>query len=824
MMSFRLLGACALALALSACGGGRADHPLLSAPYGSAGDLQPSTRSFAAARMLQPSVRSAAAIEPEPLSIEQVFDWAESRFADLFPTAEETKVLGPYEYRYYPSNNLYLGVSEGKIYLLGATHTGGNIVHVANVADFASRIASCDQGIKADAKGTAILPVGAFEAEPPVSVDEDNGSIAALYPDQDTTTDAFYPNLPCEPSIGGTLPAEEPAPAGADEAEQALAQYETDKWGPDAIAQLAAMPHPTLPAFASFTQSGCSIRTEGTAGSPGTIKPVDCNDSSLLDANMPFEGRDIIYVHGLDTSHLHGRIADPTGPASRTWPADSAEFLGAGGFFRTSAETYWTPHLVEHMSSPLAGSPGDPWPGAGWQWGPGDAVPVYVPKSNRYLLVAWNTSQRLAYAQHTLLDQVRRAMVSNLNVVTPPGFPAGHVRPFCFNGCIVIGHSTGPLVTSSAFGRAHAGDFGPGGVQVVSKMVAHVALNGATSGSRVATAGLLVASAGAPLGAASNVICDVVDALLGTTNSCNADLSFLLTSVLLDLMPAVAQGVWGIAINNSPVPTVTVAGGHALGNQAAGLTKLLLPGLDDGVVTMNSACGNSNPVFPLVLPPSGFTVSQPVKAFEFSDWLPRLVRGTKMWLSHKDLKALAPFSFFSGGCTPYLSPQGMVMPVANAFPGTTLDAHARYRNHYSLLQGVAEHSYDGGASAMPALWPSYTGLAASVLRQYSPLNAIGTTAVSGINVEESRAVTDPAIYAIALDAHGTRLAKPFDMRQVVRGKRISFHMPFNIGNCTKKSTLKYYCTRWIWKRTYHLADKWEQKQSSHYVYEFVARR
>lgn len=278
-------------------------------------------------------------------------------------------------------------------------------------------------------------------------------------------------------------------------------------------------------------------------------------------------------------------------------------------------------------------------------------------------------------------------------------------------------------------------------------------------------------------------------------------------------------------MDSSPVPTVTLAGGHPRGNQGQGLTQLFLPGVDDGVVTMNSACGNPNPVFPKVSPPSGLTVFQRVKAFEFSDWLPRLVRGTKLWASQNHLMMpLALPTYVAGGCTPYLSSAGMVMPVAYDWSGTSQDSRQRYRNHYSFIQSLAEHSYDGGGSAGPSQWPSSTGGAASELRQCAPLNVTGTTAVSGINVEKSRAVTDPAIYTRLIDSHGTHLVKPLDMRVVERGKRIAFHMPFNIGNCVKQGTLKYYCHRWIWKRTYHLADKWEQKQSSHYAYEFVGRR
>ncbi len=50
---------------------------------------------------------------------------------------------------------------------------------------------------------TPILPPGATDIEGPEDVDQDNGLISVLYPGLDTTTDAFYPDLPCDPSIGG---------------------------------------------------------------------------------------------------------------------------------------------------------------------------------------------------------------------------------------------------------------------------------------------------------------------------------------------------------------------------------------------------------------------------------------------------------------------------------------------------------------------------------------------------------------------------------------------------------------------------------------------
>lgn len=778
---------------------------------------------------------AAAAPSPEPtekgsipplseMPLDQVFEWAESRYPELFPSEEKTASLDAFRYRYYPATDLYVGINDGEIYLSGKTQTGGQIVHVGTVSDIAAGVSLCDQAVELDKGGLPVLPPEAFEIETMEDVDEDEGTLSALYPDIDTSTDAFYSDLLCSPSIGGTLPPEELPSPDVVAATDFVDSYENKYWGAEAIEALLSNGFPKLPKIEGYTPGDCYFISEATAASPASRKPADCNNVGFLNADAPFEGRDVIYVHGFNTEHMAARINDPTGPASKLWPDDAGEFLNVGGYFRDTAQSYWTPHLIEHLSAP-AGSTA--WPGAGWQWTATDPVPVYVPKPNRYLVVAWNTNQSIEYAQHALLMQIYLAITANRNVVTPANFPAGQVRPFCSNGCVIIGHSTGPLITNSAFGRAVNGDFGPGGEQIAHQVLIHVSMDGAISGSRIATAGLAVAALGTPFAAASNVLCPIVDDLTGTHNACNADLSFLLTSVLRDLVPTVSQGLWGDSVDMSPVPTVTIAGGHPRGNQAEGLTQWLLPGMDDGVVTMNSACGNPNPVFPNTLNqvPSGITVQQQVKAFEFSNWLPRLLRGTKLWVSQHNLMAIgANPGYLAASCTPYLSPSGMVIPVANNWAGTQRDARKRYHNHYSFMQSLSEHSYDGGGSLIPSLWPSYTAGPASELRQYTPLNVTGTTAVSGINVEESRVVTDATAYTMLLDSNGTHLIKPVDMHVIKRGQRIRFHMPFNIGNCTKQGALRYYCQRWIWKRTYHLADKWEQKQSSHYVYEFVGRR
>src|SRR5262249_53887684 len=144
---------------------------------------------------------------------------------------------------------------------------------------------------------------------------------------------------------------------------------------------------------------------------------------------------------------------------------------------------------------------------AGWEFLPTDPTPVYTPKTNRYMVVAYSCNQTLEYAQEAFLHQVGDAMTTGKNVVTPPGYPTGVVRPFCANGCIVISHSTGALVVNSALGRAYNNDFGTGGKDIAAKMAAHVAFDGATSGSRLASIAVAIGVVGAPVAGAFRVIC-----------------------------------------------------------------------------------------------------------------------------------------------------------------------------------------------------------------------------------------------------------------------------------------------------------------------------
>jgi len=564
---------------------------------------------------------------------------------------------------------------------------------------------------------------------------------------------------------------------------------------------------PAVEQFGTLPVGSCSI--DGIR--------AECDDSRFLISGQPFEGRDIIYVHGLALNHIENRIGGYT-PAFKLWPQDSSEFMDTGKYFRTFAEDYWRDHIRENLGlqDPMNSVVG------GWQAPGGStpaATPSYVPKSNRYMIAAWSSNQTIEYGQHALLMQIARAITNNQNVVTPTAYSKRFVRPFCSNGCVIVSHSAGALVTSSAMGLAKEGHFGDGGKQLASKIIAHVAFESALSGSRLATVGLAVGLGAVPVTGTANVLCIILDSLFNVTNTCGYNTSFLATSILRDLMPIVAQTAWGKWVNRSPVPTVMVAGGHPTGNYT-GLTKIFLPGFDDGVVSMNSACGNSNPVFPGVNAPSGITVTSLRKAFDMG--IP-FQHAAANWLGHRNLVGgLRPLGLYlAGACTPDLSPTGMVMPVANAFGSSIWSARKRYDNHFSFIQGPIDHSYDGGTDDSNK-WPSEMGQSATTARRYRPFFGNGN-----IN-EESRVVTNSAIYQ-TIDGHGTSLTKPLDMRVVVRGKKIGFHMPWKLHpGCVrpepKKKPFKWYCTSWIWKRTYHLAAGWKTKQSSHYVYEYVARR
>jgi len=81
-----------------------------------------------------------AAAASSALTPDQLMDWAESRYPDLFPASGKTAgYSAPYQYRHYAGTDNYLGVSTGAadvaIYLYGPV-AGWQVTRVAALADY----------------------------------------------------------------------------------------------------------------------------------------------------------------------------------------------------------------------------------------------------------------------------------------------------------------------------------------------------------------------------------------------------------------------------------------------------------------------------------------------------------------------------------------------------------------------------------------------------------------------------------------------------------------------------------------------------------------
>lgn len=133
----------ALVIALmSGCGGGdhkgsstaEASNALLAASTGSVENLRLQAKSFVPAKVMGASMSS------QMITTDQLFDWAEKTFPELFPSQRSSQFIEPFTYRYYPENDLYLGVAGNEVFLLGAVLTEGMLIKVGDVGDFVEHV------------------------------------------------------------------------------------------------------------------------------------------------------------------------------------------------------------------------------------------------------------------------------------------------------------------------------------------------------------------------------------------------------------------------------------------------------------------------------------------------------------------------------------------------------------------------------------------------------------------------------------------------------------------------------------------------------------
>lgn len=76
---------------------------------------------------------------PTTDEVEALFDWAQSRYPELFPSPTTTLQLPPWRYRHYAQTGNYLGVADGQVAVLG-NFTGGNVMYVGTLAQFKCQV------------------------------------------------------------------------------------------------------------------------------------------------------------------------------------------------------------------------------------------------------------------------------------------------------------------------------------------------------------------------------------------------------------------------------------------------------------------------------------------------------------------------------------------------------------------------------------------------------------------------------------------------------------------------------------------------------------
>lgn len=660
-----------------------------------------------------------------------------------------------------------------------------------------------------DDNGNVVLPPGATDVQYD-NVDTDTGRTTDLYPAANAGLDTWYAGQQdasdgCPWSIGGTVP-----PMDRYEDIDTLARDAGfTSPGADLVAAMddeaTALPsqvqRPAPDQMASLGEIPDACWDDPTA-EVGTGQSGQCSAGRRLNPRLPFSGRDVIYVHGFDPQALADELSGVPGAQTR-WPGDRAEF--ESGYWKGRADELWNDQITRELKR---------------------GVSTNVP-TNRYLTVAWPSTQWLAYGVHAFLSQVAAAMANGTGVVEDA---TGSDRGFCETGCVVVSDSTGGPLVDAALAIASLTETPPFAALgdltwLPPRIFTHVAFSPAFQGSHYATLAAALGWAVAFLGPLCELVDWVMTNVFDITLPCGHS-SDIARSALTDLAVPVMQAVWQPLVAATPVPTLVAAGAHptSIGydsalKYASPFVKMLFhPGLDDGIVSLDSQCATlsnwrdapqtfvARPTFydapanySLVsagLPPVfvarayDMGISTARGLYYYVDQVVGADLGTPaFWtaLGTGTLPAHFAASLYhvAAACVPYVSPTGMVEPVARA---TT---PVRMPNHYSFLLAAADH-------LTPGIGPYATGC-------YESTFGGGQDCSSNANDEEVRAIDDPAVYARGL-------VKPAIGGQVVehvKGRRVSFRIGF--------IRVRF----WIWRRVYHRLAGWESSTEPDYAYRYV---
>ncbi len=586
-------------------------------------------------------------------------------------------------------------------------------------------------------------------------IDRVVGDVPDLYGSSNTATDTWYPNIPCDPSIGGELDPEDLDPEDDDLSEDVLSQkccagapYQQCTIDQDCENRCVEDPLETCtanspgctctattpcgPCFGNLTtaeaealldeveQADATMDDEEAAEPPIVLGPAsDPNDPYTEPSPQPtpdtgcyaFGGRDIVFVHGYRRTPMkaafHTRYKDHE-RATTKWVIPT-EFPGC----RQNPSFYGpNSHYGQNdcPTPPATGPNGTVLPGDYyWKLGAEKYWTKHINRflterhfKNRYLVVAWASPQRLEIGAHAVLTQIADAMKYGIGVVNPvdPDDTAGFGSP----SFVVVSHSAGGPTTDVAMYLANT-DPSLNAAFIPQHAKAHIAFQAAFGGSRVARVPLALAGLGAlasvaacvphPLSPPCLLMCALSEIVMGDNACFFNTLIDARRSVLRDLVPGTMRRKWGDAMEGTPVRTVTVVGGHPSPKKQA---RLLNPGFDDGTVTINSQVANPNKGRH---EPSGYVFhgnKREVKDKGIKVTLGNPKRARKFF---RDQTRRIPSSdFVAAGATPWLSPTGMVQPSHDDFASDSkFSPLRRYGNHFSFLQDTAAH-FDHTPSAL----------------------------------------------------------------------------------------------------------------------------
>lgn len=554
-----------------------------------------------------------------------------------------------------------------------------------------------------------------------------HGSLVDLYPGYNGTADLYTQQSNSCFNIGGTLPDDVTnyscndslKLAGIDMTCEELNTLINTDYKPE------IKDPPILPPIPPLSDKKCDLTKPSTMG------------------NMPFGGKDIIYIHGLQMSHLIDRAMGVNGTGGK-WPTNKNEYYS--GYYKTKALENMQPHIDHFLRS--------------------------RGNLNRYLVVTYDCAESAEVAIHAVLTQIRDAMENGIGVQADRSDRRG---TSCFGrDFVMISHSTGALIADVALSIANKTKVqGPlqtkyGDVGLISdRCKGRLSIQGAYSGSNLAKLALVAQGVSAPL------FNTALAALLPGISNIQALVSnqgIIANSILVDLVPNITRSRWATYLNDISVPVFTIAGGHPSAILSV-LKYSIHPGFDDGVLTMDSSNGNNNP---LSFGPSSFSASNN-KVFDMG--IP-LIRAIEYYQDQKISDGV-----FAAASIANLSPTGMVQPVQSV----NVNPQNHFNNHFSFIQSPKEH------------WIKATETMANNKPYNEPCDYAKTFPGNAVNNEEQLVVANANLFSPSLIDPSIIN----QMGETVKGLSISYPSIKIVYRRGIPRPSIYWKTFYIWKRTYH---------------------